>query len=482
VRLAPGRVLTTASAPVVPLLLLLSLAGILIPASRAQVPAPADPAITRVILTERIDALVEAARVEMELPGVSIVLLRGDSVLLARGYGFADIEHEVAATENTIFGIGSLSKQFAAAAVMRLVEQDRVGLDDPVHTHLPEFPEGGMEITIRHLLRQTSGLADYGAFPEIVEIRRRADIEPAQFDLAGGIRLVSQAPRRFEPGEWWSYSGANYLLLTAIVERVTGVSFHDYLTGTLLEPLGLRATHVCGHPNRGVRARGYEVEDGSFSVRPLARNTADAGSGGLCASAMEIALWKRALVGGRAVASSSFRQMIEVTQVGAGFAPPYGFGLSLVPVAGRPAIWHTGVISGHTSVLAYLPDDDLTIAMITNRRRADLTALFRRVVRATLDLPEPVLEDLPVSAEQIDHVSGAYDDYLFTISVFEDTGRLHARISEMDLTLPLLFQGRNEFATVEPDFRFWFEPPGQRAQRVVFEWDEIRSYAGELKQ
>jgi D-alanyl-D-alanine carboxypeptidase len=426
---------------------------------------------------DRIDALVEAARGEMELPGVSIVLLRGDSVLLARGYGLADVENDVPATEHTVYGIGSLSKQFAAAAVMRLVERGRVGLDDPVRAHLPEFPKAGTGITIRHLLRQTSGLPDFGSFPEIVAIRGRADVEPAQFDLVHGVRLVGQAPRRFEPGEWWSYSGSNYLLLGAIVERVTGGSFHEFVSETMLGPLGFHMTHVCGLPDRGARAAGYEVEDGSFTVRPLARNTADAGSGGLCASAMDIALWKRALVGGRAVAGSSFRQMIEVAPVGTGFTPPYGFGLSLVPVAGRPAIWHTGVISGHTSVLAYLPQDDLTIAILTNRRRADVTAVLRKVVRTLLDLPEPVLEDLPVSAERIDQVTGTYDDYLFTISVFDEAGRLHARISDMDLTLPLLLQAGSEFATAEPDaFRFWFEPAGERAERVVFEWDEIRSY------
>jgi len=440
------------------------------PLLSAAAPGPA-------LLTERVDALVEAALVEMELPGVSVVLLLGDSVLLARGYGFADVENDVPATEHTVYGIGSLSKQFAAAAVMRLVERELVGLDDPVRAHLPEFPEAGTGITIRHLLRQTSGLPDFGSFPEILAIRGRAEVEPAQFDLAHGIRLIGQAPRRFEPGEWWSYSGSNYLLLTAIVERVTDGSFHEFVSETVLEPLGLHATHVCGLPDRGARAAGYVAEDGSFTVRPLARNTADAGSGGLCSSAMEIALWKRALVGGRAVAGSSFRQMIEVAPIGAEFAPPYGFGLSLVPVAGRPAIWHTGVISGHTAVLAYLPQDDLTIAIITNRRRAEVTAVLRKAVRTLLDLPDPVLEDLPVSAERIDQVTGTYDDYLFTISVFEEAGRLHARISDMDVTLPLLLQGGNEFATAEPDaFRFWFEPAGARAERLVFEWDEIRTY------
>jgi D-alanyl-D-alanine carboxypeptidase len=438
---------------------------------------PVEHFVSPLGLAEKIDAIAEAARIELELPGVSIVLLHGDSVLLARGYGFADMENAIAATEHTVYGIGSLSKQFAAAAIMRLLEQGQVGLDDLVHTHLPEFVETGAHITIRHLLRQTSGLPDYGSFPEIAQIRRRADIEPAQFDLSVGIRLVNQAPRLFEPDEWWSYSGSNYLLLTAIVERVTGASFHEFITETLLEPLGLRASHVCGLPGYGTRAPGYVVENGVFATRPLARNTADPGAGGLCSTAMEIALWKRALVGERVVSSPSFRQMIEVPPIRAGFAPPYGFGLSRVPVAGRPAIWHTGVISGYTSVLAYLPEDDLTIAIITNRRRAEVATLLRKVVRTVLDLPEPALEALQVNAGAIGDFTGTYDDYLFTISIFEDAGRLHAHISEMDLVLPLFYQGGNEFATAEPEaFRFWFEPAGGRAERVVLEWAEIRSY------
>ena len=133
-------------------------------------PRPAEHLVTSLRLAEDIDAIAEAARVELELPGVSIVLLQGDRVLLARGYGFADVENAIAATEHTVYGIGSLSKQFAAAAIMRLLEQGQVGLDDLAHTHLPEFIETGSHITIRHLLRQTSGLPDYASFREIAQM------------------------------------------------------------------------------------------------------------------------------------------------------------------------------------------------------------------------------------------------------------------------------------------------------------------------
>jgi CubicO group peptidase (beta-lactamase class C family) len=408
--------------------------------------------------------------------------MRDDKVVLAEGYGFADLENAVPATPQTVYPIGSLSKQFTAAAIMKLVEQDRVRLDDALTMYLPEFEDNAPPTLIRHLMRQTSGLPEYEDLPEIADIHRRGKMQPAQLELLPIVQLMGRQSRHFEPGEWWAYSNSNYLLLAALIEKVTGKSYEMYLRETFFEPLGLDSMHVCGLPESADRAVGYLVQNGTFTFYPLQRSMLDSGSGGLCASTMDIAIWMRALQGGKAITHQSFNEMTAVTSVGAGFTPPYGFGLSVIPAAGERTIWHTGVVAGFNSVLIYFPEHNVVIAAITNKRRAGVSSVGVALARAVMDLPEPTLDDKIVTEADLDRVVGTYDDHLFRIRVFPESGRLHVHISLMDVTLPLRYQGEGEFVTDEPPgFRLWFKPVGKRADHVVFEWSEIHSFGRRIE-
>ena len=172
----------------------------------------------------------------------------------------------------------------------------------------------------------------------------------------------------------------------------------------------------------------------------------------------------------------------DVAPVGSGFTPPYGFGLSVIPAAGEKAIWHTGVIAGYNSVLMYFPEQNVVIAAITNKRRALVSSVAKAMARAVMNLPDPVLEDRKVPPAVLDRVVGTYDDHLFIIRVFVESGQLYAHISDMDITFPLRYQGEGEFATDDPPgFRFWFKPMGERAEHVVFEWLEIHSFGRRIE-
>lgn len=432
----------------------------------------------------RIDVIAEAALLDQKYPGLSIVILQGDRVLVAKGYGLADLDSRVAATPETIYPIASLSKQFTAAAIMKLVEQGLIGLDDPLTEHLPEFSDPSRATLIRHLLRQTSGIREPDDLPEFAAVHPQGWTEPADFALLPTVRLLSPQPRHYAPGDWWSYSNSNFLLLAALIERVTGMTYNDFLTEAFFDPLGLAATRVCGlpYPDDRSRAVGYDVRNGSLTVRPLAQSTMDPGSGGLCSNATDLAAWMRALVDGRAVSAESYRQMTSVAAVSGGFTPPYGFGLSVVPVAGERAVWHTGMAAGFNSVLIYFPRQDLIMALITNKRAAGISSVASAVARAVMGLSETLPADQPVSTERVSQVVGTYDDHLFRIRIFLNSGRLHAHISKMDITVPLLHQGGSEFATPDPPgFGFRFEPAGGRAERVIFEWAEIHSYGRRIE-
>jgi CubicO group peptidase (beta-lactamase class C family) len=406
--------------------------------------------------------------------------MRGHKLVFTKGYGLADRETGAAPSEHTIYPIGSLSKQFTAAAIMKLVEQGRVRLDEPVATYLPEYHATQPQmLRIRHLLYQTSGIPEWDELPEMEEIDTG---DPARFTLQRVVEVLGRQPQLYSPGEWWSYSNSNYSLLAAVIERVSGKTYEQYLSETLWLPLRLQSTGSC-QPDQGLpsgpQAVGYLAEGDSFVLRPLTANKARVytGPGGMCSNAVDLAAWMRALVDGRAVSPASFRQMTTTAPVRAGFTPPYGFGLSVLPLVGQPAVWHIGVLAGFTSVLVYFPKQDIIIATLTNSRHASLQTLVKKVARAVMDLREPALRDLPINAVQVSRSVGNYDDGMFKFRVFAESGSLRIHVPEFGPPQRLRYQGGGVFATDEPGMiRLWFEPVTGRSERIVWEWGEIRAY------
>jgi D-alanyl-D-alanine carboxypeptidase len=231
----------------------------------SQSPAPVGSLFTSANAARKIDPLVAAGRSELKLPGVSIAMMRAQKLIFAKGYGWADRERGVAPSERTVYPIGSLSKQFTAAAVMKLVEQGRVRLDEPVDTYLPEYnTTQDPPLLVRHLLYQTSGVPEWDGLREMEDIDTG---DPARFTLNKVVELLRRQSQLYLPGAWWSYSNSNYSLLAAVIERVAGMTYEQYLSDNFFIPLGLGSTGSC-QPERdrpaGDKAVGYIAEDGSF--------------------------------------------------------------------------------------------------------------------------------------------------------------------------------------------------------------------------
>jgi D-alanyl-D-alanine carboxypeptidase len=431
-----------------------------------------------------IDALVEASRRELHLPGVSIAIMRGQRLVLAKGYGMADHEAGASATAHTIYAIGSLSKQFTAAAIMKLYEEGRLRPEEPISKYLPEYRAAQNPIpTIRNLLQQNSGLV---AWDDLVEFQGVETDDPGRFDLFKIVEVVARQPLLYSPGEWWSYSNSNYTALAAVVERVTGTPHDEYLAKTFFDRLGLRATGGCasaGMAAAGQPAVGYQ-DNRSYALRPLTAIKARAftGAGGLRSNAVDLVSWMRALVDGKVVTSDSFRQMTTAVPVRAGFTPPYGFGLSLLPLAGQRAVWHVGVMAGYTSVLAYFPEHDLIISTLANARRVRLEQVVKDIARVLLGLKAPSLRDLPVDPREAQRVAGSYEDGMFKLRIFRTGPHLFLDAPSAGAPVRLIYQGSGEFATARPtDFRLRFEPEAGEVERVVWEWAELRAYGRRVR-
>lgn len=423
------------------------------PAAAAQRDAPYDP---------RIDRAVTGFMAREGVPGVAVVVLRGDSVLLRRAWGAGSVDKAQP--------IYSVSKHVAAALILDLAGRGRVDLDAPLGRYLPEWFAEEPALKLRHLLLQTSGLAEFVRHPDALALQAAPAGTGSLADVA---QLIDRQPRRFPPGARFGYSNANYALLALVAERVGGDSFDALQRRRLFAPLGLRSMGECSALDRSELAQGYAAAGAKVSLPPNLHPTY-AGNGGLCASATDLARWTRALGSGKAIGRGRLREMIATRRVQAGYRPPYGFGLSLKPLLGRPAYWHAGVDDGWAAFTAYLPRERLTLVVLADRGWLFMTDVALPILRALHDEPDPgPLERLALTSGEREALSGQYEDGLFDIAI--ETRADSVRLSVPAFGQPFELWKQSDGSFVSPARRDSFilrlGPHGPE-----FDWAEHRSY------
>ncbi|HEV2750917.1 MAG TPA: serine hydrolase domain-containing protein [Gemmatimonadales bacterium] len=308
---------------------------------------------------DSIDRYIGAELGRYHIPGASVAVLRGDSVVLARGYGYANLELRVPASDSTVYQSGSVGKQFTAAAVVMLAEQGRLSLDDPITRYLPEGPDGWRRITIRHLLTHTSGIGDYT--DSTLDVRR-------DYTEADMVRLAARQALEFAPGERWSYSNTGYVLLGVIIHRVTGVFYGDFLQEHVFRPLGMRTTRIISEadlvPNR---AAGYHLVGDTLKnqewVSPSLNTTAD---GALYFTVRDLAQWAVALNHWRIPSRTGLEAIWTPVRLNSGGTYPYGFGWRIAQQRGLRRIGHSGAWQGFETTIQRYPDFDLTVIVLDN--------------------------------------------------------------------------------------------------------------------
>jgi D-alanyl-D-alanine carboxypeptidase len=419
--------------------------------SPAAAQAPTDEA-----LIARIDALAARALDQPGGAGFSVAVARGSTVILDKGYGKADLEHEVPATNATLFRIASVTKQYTAAAIMKLVEGGMLALDDDI-TKFIEYPTHGKTITVRHLLTHTSGIKNYTELPDANDdLTVVADLPPEK--VLDGVRNL---PLDFEPGSKRVYSNTGYHLLGMIIEKVSGRTYAEFLKMEFLEPLNLARTRydVGSEVVRG-RARGYTLHDGRLANAAFANMSVPYAAGSLMASAGDLVAWQIALVSGNVVSSDSYGQMITPASLTDGSLTDYGFGLRLGSLDGHPRIMHGGGITGFNSVLAYYPDQKVSVAVISNSEAVPSAVLEKEIAREALGIA-PRLKDLALPAAELESFVGNYRinqiELDFAVTVVR--GKLFVQ-GPGQPPVPVLAQGDSEFrASWDPSVRIVFDAP-----------------------
>jgi CubicO group peptidase (beta-lactamase class C family) len=363
---------------------------------------------------------------------VSVAVEKDGEVILARGYGLAEIELNVPVTVETVFRIGSISKQFAAVAILQLVEQGLVSLDDPITKFVPDYPTQGHEVTVHHLLTHTSGIVSYTGMGEAFWGKSRLDLSHEEM-----IDLFGNEPFDFAPGEKYKYNNSGFYLLGVIVEKVqprivasaaplkgstiggsgprpanselntelmygaapsfprtaaarkaADKSFADYLETHLFGPIGMSSSSYCDDtaivPHR---AEGYEQQDGQLvNDQPLSMNLPGA-AGALCSTVLDMLRWQRALDNNTLISAKSRAMMLTSATLNDGSQTGYAYGLRISEFEGHRKVSHGGGINGFNTQHATYPDDNLVVTVFANTNGANPAALEAQVTRLLMGTP-----------------------------------------------------------------------------------------------
>jgi len=402
-----------------------------------------------------------SARVAPDGPGLVVLVARDGKNLFAHGYGFADREKKIPATPDTRFRIGSVTKQFTAAAILALQEQGKLSIEDTLAKYFPGYP-GGDKITLHQMLNHTSGLKNYTTGLDF-DKRVTQPIKPV--DLVAYFR---NDPPDFPPGEQFNYSNTNYVLLGQIVEKVSGMSYGDYLQKQFFGPLGLHDTGVWQNatpPDHG--AKGYSF-DGKQAVPAVDWDMTWAGGAGeLYSTVGDLWRWTEALQSGRVLSSTSLQEMKTVATVTKKEAPTnYGMGLYQANIDWLAAVGHGGGLPGYLSFVMWFPGEKVTIVALTNLFPPGVGTNPFEIVKVAAQAflgPEmaaavPKVDPTINPATYSDYV-GRYDYNIAIMEITVENGRIFAQLTG---------QPRGELFPSGPDV-FFFKVV---AARLAFQRDK----------
>jgi D-alanyl-D-alanine carboxypeptidase len=319
-----------------------------------------------------VEALVTDFMTANHIPGLSIGVVQEGKVALARGFGSANLEAGVAASESTVYPLASLTKQFTATGIVLLTQQGKLSLDDTVASRIDGIPESWRIVTIRQLLNHTSGIPDFVATTDFERLSTRHQTPRAI------LGWVASQPLDFSPGEDWKYSNTNYFLLGLIIERTSGRDYGAFVAEQIFRPLGMNSTRLDTRGRRiRNRAQGYVWKDGKLHLADRPSPSVTYSAGGLVGTVVDFLKWQQALQESRLLSPASLGQMWAPTRSTHGETYPYGFGWRIH--GKQNCISHSGHVQGAAAFMANCPARKFALVLLANLEHADLEPLSGRI-------------------------------------------------------------------------------------------------------
>jgi len=338
-------------------------------------------------------------------PGAAIIVQKNGQTVFRKGYGMADLELGVPVEPDMVFRLGSITKQFTAVSILMLAQEGKLGLQDEITKFLPDYPTQGRKITVEHLLTHTSGIQSYTDLAEWLPLWRK------DFTVKELIDLFKDKPMQFEPGERWVYNNSGYILLGAVIEKVSGESYEQFVDGRIFKPLGMKSSYY-GSTERVIprRVPGYQMGKGGFVNAPYLSMTQPYAAGSLLSTIDDLAVWNDAVFSGKLVKKEWLDKAFTPYKLKNGESSGYGYGWFPADFGGHHSIEHGGGINGFTSYEMTFPEDRIFLAILTNSavegRGPEPRAV--KIAWLTLGLPEPERKAVGLAAKDLDPLAGVY--------------------------------------------------------------------------
>jgi CubicO group peptidase (beta-lactamase class C family) len=351
----------------------------------------------------KMGSLLEGYRGETR-PGAALMVSHLGKVVFEQCFGMANIEEKLPVTRQTNFRLASLTKQFTALAILILAEQNKISLDQRLTDFLPEFPEYGREITVRHLLNHTSGVPDYETLIPEGRTRQLNDEDVLQL-------LSEQKSALFPHGTAYQYSNSGYVLLGRIIEQVDGRRLADFLNQNIFEPLGMSGTWIEGGRRQENRAFGYSRGESEFKRTDQSLTSAVLGDGGIYSSLADLFRWDKALLSDKLVPGKWLKEAFTPGELANGKRTGYGFGWQIIQYRGLRAFTHSGSSIGFRNFIARFPEQKTTVVVLTNRSEAIPEGILDFVLEHTLPSckkfqADPAVRAMITGSKTLDPFSG----------------------------------------------------------------------------
>ena len=349
------------------------------------------------VQADKVDDYIKSLMQRQHLPGLSLVVIKDHKIAKVQGYGLANIELNVPVTPETVFKIGSVSKQFIATGIMLLAQEGKLKLDDNINIYLDGAPDTWKPITISHLLTHTSGIVREAPGFDPLKIQNDADV----------IKTAYELPLRFTPGEKYEYCNVGYFTLAEIIRKVSGKPWGEYLSERLFKPLGMNATRTTDMRDLvSHRANGYRWSNGKFensaiylALRP---------SGAFLSTVLDLAKWEEALANEKVLKHAELDQMWTPVKLNNGKTEAYGFGWQLDDVRGHKLVNHGGSLPGFRAEFSRYVDDKLTVIVLTNGDNANAFAIARGIANLFIPNLLPMRNLARIDPKVLDAYVGQY--------------------------------------------------------------------------
>jgi CubicO group peptidase (beta-lactamase class C family) len=403
--------------------------------------------------TAKVDGLF-AEWDKQDSPGCALAVVKDGQIIYKRGYGMANLELGVPITPRSVFYIGSVSKQFTAFCISLLAKEGKLTLDDDIRKHIPEMPDYGNPITIRHLIHHTSGIRDF------LELEDIASIDPGSYHEQNVLELLArQKGLNFPPGEEYLYSNGGYFLLGVIVKRASGGSLREFAEEKIFKPLGMKSSQFHDDYRRLIkdRASGY-FPTGKDRYQNFLTTFDCVGSGGLFSSVEDLFLWDQNFSNGRVGGKDLIDLMHTQGRLNNGQQLDYAFALTIGRYKGLKTVSHGGALGGYRSMLLRFPDQKFSVIILSNLSSFNTTKLARQV--ADIYLAEFIQEKVqaepsdqkkafPIAVDKLKEKAGAYINRKSgeVARIFFSDDRL--TIAAFGSKFPLFAMSETEFRPVE---------------------------------